>query len=240
MKKMLEKTLPVMIALVLIAASAAGAFAETVKGTVTYDGGDLDLEYSVEDIQDALGSLTPGDDVELEFTLKNNSGRAADWYVEDSVAKAFEESSEGTDGAYNYSLTYTSASGKTTEIYSNDVGGATSDTTIPKGLKQASSGSEEYFYLDRIANGKTGTLKLAVAIDGETLDNNYQASLAELDVNFAVEEPDDPETVTTSKPKTGDETRLIVYIVLFAIAALLLAGTAVLMFRSGKRGGADD
>jgi len=240
MRTMLKKTLPVMIALLLIAASAAGAFAETVKGTVTYDGGDLDLAYSTGDIRTALSSLVPGDDVELEFTLKNNSGRDTDWYVEDSVTKAFEESSGGTDGAYTYSLTYTSDSGKTTEIYSNDVGGETADTTIPKGLKQASSGSEEYFYLDRIAKGETGTLKLAIAIDGETLDNNYQASLAELDVNFAVEEPDDPETVTSGRPKTGDETRLTVYIVLFVIAAALLAVTGAIMLRSRKRGGSDD
>ena len=146
MKRILKKTLPVMFALVLISASALSVSAETVKGTVTYDGDAVALNYSTKDIKEALSGLTPGDDVELEFTLKNNSNKATDWYVEDSVIKAFEEgieeTTEGTNGAYEYNLVYTSASGKSTGIYSNEVGGDNSGTTVPKGLKQASSGSD--------------------------------------------------------------------------------------------------
>ena len=231
MKRILKKTLPVMFALVLISASALSVSAETVKGTVTYDGDAVALNYSTKDIKEALSGLTPGDDVELEFTLKNNSNKATDWYVEDSVIKAFEEgieeTTEGTNGAYEYNLVYTSASGKSTGIYSNEVGGDNSGTTVPKGLKQASSGSEKYFYLDRIGKGKTGTLKLAIAIDGETLGNNYQSAIADLDVNFAVEVPDEDDSTVTTSPKTGDYTQLSIYMALFAMALVLLAAVGI-------------
>lgn len=242
MKRMLKKTLPVMIALVMIGASALSVFAETVKGTVTYDGDDVNLNYSTKDIEKALSSLTPGDDVELEFTLKNNSKKATDWYVEDSVVNAFEESVKDGDanGAYDYSLTYTSPSGKSTEIYSNEVGGDNAGTTVPKGLKQASSGSEEYFYLDRIGKGKTGTLKLAIAIDGETLGNNYQASLADLNVNFAVEVPDEDGSTVTTSPKTGDYTQLGIYMALFGIALAMLAAVGICALRLRQKGGRDE
>ena len=139
----IRRALPLVLAILMIFGLAQTAMAETASGTVTYDGSSVDLAYSTKDIQAQLSSLTPGDEVDLEFTLANNSDTETDWYVEDSVTRAFEDGSAAADGAYSYSLSYTSSSGKTTEIYSSEVGGITSDTTMPAGLKQAAAGDSQ-------------------------------------------------------------------------------------------------
>lgn len=242
MKRLCRYAFPLMLAVIMATAMSQAVLAETVKGEVTYTGNELDLEYSTEDISAQLAKLTPGDEVDLQFKLVNDSDDKTDWYVEDDVIKAFEDSSSAENGAYTYKLSYTSSAGKTTEIYSSDVGGNNADTTVPKGLHQASSGSEEYFYLDRIGAGGTGTVTLSIAIDGESLRNDYQSTLADLKVSFAVEVPEDTDAIaTTSKgANTGDTTHLATYITLFVIAALLLAATLVYAKRAKEKGGSDE
>lgn len=240
MKRIIKKSFPLILAVVMAFGLAQSAMAETVTGTAVYDGSGVRLSYSAQDIKARLSSLTPGDDVTFEFTLSNTSGKAADWYVQDSVIRTFEDSTNASDGAYTYDLSYTSPAGKTTDLYSSEVGGITSDTTVPAGLHQAATGTDRYFYLDRIASGKTGTFKLSIAIDGETLRNDYQSTLADLQVNFAVEVPDEEDSTVTSNPKTGDDSGLTVYIVLFVAAAVLLAVIGVIALRMRKKGGSDE
>lgn len=100
MKRNIKKTFPLILAIMMICALAQSVLAESVSGTVTYDGNEVDLSYSTQDINARLASLTPGDEVDLEFILNNDSSDNTDWYVQDSVVKAFEDNSAAEDGAY--------------------------------------------------------------------------------------------------------------------------------------------
>ena len=55
------------------------------------------------------------------------------------------------------------------------------------GLHGATTTLKDYFYLDRMGDGDSGTVKLKVALDGETLVNDYQNTLARLQMDFATE-----------------------------------------------------
>ena len=105
---------------------------------------------------------------------------------------------------------------------------------------------DEYFYLDRLDTEKSGTVHLTVCLEGETQGNNYQNTLARLQMNFAVEEVEPSvltekekdkivkktvtgKTTTVSKtvvrnPKTGDTTNLLLF-----SAAALVSGIVLLI-----------
>ena len=73
---------------------------------------------------------------------------------------------------------------------------------------------------------KTGTVKLKVALDGETLVNNYQNTFARLQMDFATElvTSDSQEPGGTGRRrapvKTGDENRIVLYMSLMLASGL--------------------
>ena len=78
-------------------------------------------------------------------------------------------------------------------LYSSEtVGGE--DTAGGEGLHQATGALEDYFYLGRLESGEEGRVLLTVELEGETQGNDYQDTLARLQMNFAVEEVE-PNTV---------------------------------------------
>ena len=141
-------------------------------------------------------------------------------------------------GAYGYELIYVDPDGEETVLYSSDtVGGE--DTTGGEGLHQATGALEDYFYLGRLESGENGRVLLTVELEGETQGNDYQDTLARLQMNFAVEEVE-PNTVVeqgednvinrvvkkvvTTAPKTGDPTQM-----LGLCAAALVSGIVLLI-----------
>ena len=68
---------------------------------------------------------------------------------------------------------------------SDTVGGENSGSRV--GLKAATSGLEDFLYLDTLSPGQKGVLTLRVALDGETQGNDYMNTLASLQLNFAVD-----------------------------------------------------
>ena len=105
------------------------------------------------------------------------------------------------------------------------------------GLHGATTSLDDYFYLERMGNGDTGTVKLKVALDGQTQGNAYQNTLASLQMNFATELVKS----TTQVPgtgrdtiKTGDQTRVMLFIFMTLGAGLVLLLLAVMRFRSSR------
>ena len=47
-------------------------------------------------------------------------------------------------------------------------------------------GLDDYFYLGRLAKNDVGYVTLTLSVDGETQGNSYQATMAQLEMNFAV------------------------------------------------------
>ena len=143
-----------------------------------------------------------------------------------------------------------------TVLFDSDTVGGENSGAAGEGLHGATNALQDYFYLDTLENGQKGTITLEVALDGETQGNDYQDTLADLQMNFAVElrgdtpaTPQTPETPgtpeTPKKPgtpgtpgkliKTGDESRPVLLAVVMAGSGLVLLLFCILQWREGKR-----
>ena len=130
------------------------------------------------------------------------------------------------------------------------------------GLHEATKELERQFFLvDTLSKGQTGKVELTVTLEGETQGNDYQNTLADLTMEFAVERRPDPvydrrspkhrtvvrdgqiiydedvplaNLIQTDTVRTSDDNRLVVFTVLTLVSglALLLMG---LYCRKAKR-----
>ncbi len=236
------------LTVILVLASAAAAYADDREGAagwqVTFDGKKMDDNFTAAEMKDEINSLEPGDTVELTVTVKNTFDGQADWYMANKVTEILEKDNSIDGGIYDYLLTYTNKkTKKTTTLYSSEKFGGTGKNP---GLSGATQSLDEYFYLDRLGSGESGVVKLKVALDGETLTNNYQGTDAELRMDFAAEliREDAGNNGGRSESsgsgnrreviKTGDQSRVLVYVVMMLGAGLVLLLLAVLRMRKER------
>ncbi len=224
--------------------------------------------FSTADINDVVSGMQPGDNVIITLKLKNENPTATDWYMQNEVLYSLEDRSANKEtggGAYTYRLFYTDKSGAVETLFDSDtVGGENGDTVdemlshMGEGLHGATNALKDYFYLDTVQNGEGGMITLEVALDGETQGNSYQDTLADLQMNFAVElrddmpvrpNPEEPQPVDDTQPtpnpeggrgtgivKTGDESRLPLLAAVGAVSGLLLLIYCIYCFREHKKG----
>jgi hypothetical protein len=245
----MKKTiLCLVVAMAMVVGASFTTYAEEIQGSkswlVDFDGNNMNSNFKSSELtEEILNAIEPGDSIALQVTIKNSSDGTTDWYMTNEVLETLEESqSEANGGAYTYYLSYTDASGVETVLYnSEDVGG--DDTSGGEGLHQATNSTKDYFYLDRLEAGKSGAVHLIVSLDGETQGNDYQNTLAKLQMNFAVEKvtttvsatpsSDKPSTGTSAQPgksaastvKTGDPSQILLF-----CALLMLSGVVLLIF----------
>ena len=211
---------------------------------VTFDGKKMESNFTSADMSDEAGAMQPGDSVELTVTIKNTFDGEADWYMKNEVLESLEDAGDAAGGAYDYLLTYTDTSGKTTTLYSSEkFGGEGKIGGV--GLHGATRTLQNYFYLDRMKNATSGVVKLKVALDGETLVNDYQNTLARLQMDFATElvqpgtqapgqQPgQNPDTPGGRRDvvRTGDDTQIMLYVALMFASGLVLLCIVILRFR---------
>lgn len=122
--------------------------------------------------------------------------------------------------------------------------GGESTTGKLEGLHQATNTLNDYFYLDRLESGKSGTVTLKVTVEGETQNNDYQKTLAKLQMTFAVEKvtasvvkhtPGKVHTETrmiTNRVQTGDTAHILLFCLLGLTSGLVLLFIGV---KSSKR-----
>lgn len=238
---MRKKILCLVMAVIMTAGTALTAQAESFKGNpdwlVDFDGNKMNTNFKPAEMSEEIYKLLPGDSIDLQIKVKNSSDAATDWYMTNETLQSLEESqSVAEGGAYTYILSYRDAANKETVFYSSDAVGGEGSQKAGEGLHQATSSLKDYFYMDRLESGKTGTVHLSVTLEGETQGNTYQDTLAKLRVNFAVEKLSAPTVVkdkniekvikkyVTKNPKTGDTTR-----VLTICAAALASGLLLLI-----------
>lgn len=226
------------LAAALIFASSLTAQAEDRKGAsgwqVAFDGKKMKSNFNSSKINDEVIALQPGDSVELTIKLKNNYKSEVDWYMKNEVLETLEDAGEASGGAYDYLLTYTDKDKKTTTLYSSEKFGG--DGRINgEGLRGATKTLDNYFYLDRMKKSDTGVVKLKVALDGETLVNDYQNTIARLQMDFATElagngtgNGGNGSGNRREVIKTGDQTQMMLF-VLLTLGAGLVFLLAVLM-----------
>ena len=197
--------------------------------------------------------ILPGDSIELKVNVQNDSQEDTDWYMSNEVIKSLEEGSTAQGGAYGYQLRYVNAAGEETVLFDSDtIGGDSGEDSGEEALQEVTGSLEDYFYLDRLGSDQGGTVYLTVALDGETQGNDYQNTLAQLQMNFATEivEPDtvqgedkvinrtvkevDKTIYRTQRVKTGDESQTLLYSAIALVSGLVLLGLGIVALKKKK------
>lgn len=191
-------------------------------------------------LADAVSDMQPGDVNTVAVTIKNEHAAATDWYMTNEVIRSLEESVSVAHGSgYGYVLKYKGPSGQEKVLFNSDeVGGESStESDSGEGLHEATSSLEDWLYLDELKSGEHGLVTLQVSLDGETNNNAYQDTLADIKMNFAVEladastasgtpgTPGTPGSSTpsgSSLPKTGDYLDMLPLLILGGVGGVAL------------------
>ena len=187
---MKKKILCLLLAGILGTGMAVPAQAEELTGSTAwkaeFDGEGVQSNFTSQQMAEEVSGMLPGDSLELHMEVENSSGTDTDWYLSSEIVKSLEESNGNAQGgAYGYRLWYEDPKGEETLLFDSEaIGGEDGE----EALKEATRSLEEYLYLDTLAEGESGQVFLRVALDGETQGNSYQNTLAQLQLNFAVEE----------------------------------------------------
>ena len=236
---MKRQILAVIAAFVLLLGAVSPAYAETMTGakgmkvTVTPQG-EMVSNFKSSDVDVAEINIQPGDTVTFTVTLSNEYPEKLAWYMSNKVLKSLEEQSEygAKGGAYEYELSYINPAGAETAIFNNDTVGGEEYKGGLVGLHGATSALEDFFFLDELEPGATAEVRLVVSLDGESQNNIYQLTIADLMVNFAAEIRDT--TTTTRIVKTGDETQLMPLYIALGVSGAALLGVVIVDARRRK------
>lgn len=213
---------------------------ESVNQTVTFDGTNLTSSFDSQTIADAISNMEPGDQVDFEVTLVNNYTEKTDWWMRNEILQTFEDTrDEARAGGYSYYLTYTGSRGELVLFSSDEIGGSDADNpeNEKEGLNQVEGAIKDFFYLDALDAGQSGRVHLTIVLDGETQRNNYQDTLANLELQFGVEVNHvDPLIIEHhyKLPLTSDNTNLTPYLIALGICGLVILGIAIYRFRKEK------
>lgn len=269
-KKLLKILLTTVTALTLSLAMAMAAAAEVIpaldKYNVKYAGGDkLESNFRDSAIYMQASSMQPGDSTDIVLNVRNEYSDTTDWYMTNDVIKTLEDTRQAdalSGGAYTYQLSYKNlVTGKEKTIFSSDMVGGDSVSQAGEGLHEATDALKDWFYLDTLESGQNGVLTLHIMLDGETQGNDYQDTLAELKMRFAIElrepgeevpekepekEPDQPGKKKAKKSsgsssskkkvvKTGDDTIITPYLIAAGVSGLALLLLAIYSLRQRRR-----
>lgn len=232
---MKKKILCLAMMVMMVVGTTMTANAEDFKGSQTwlanFTGDKIESNFTSAAIADEILQILPGDTITLEVSIQNSFEDETDWYMTNEVLKTLEESKDVAEGgAYTYILNYKGADGTVKELYNSDtVGGEGNVTADLEGLHQATDSLEDYFFLERLDKGEKGTVSLFVKLDGETQGNDYQDTLARLQMNFAVEKVAGPIVV-----QTGDATNMMMYAGMALAAGMALFFVAFLNSRRNR------
>lgn len=190
-KKLFHLVLPgVLLAFMTMNVCAETSYGGSDWRVIFTDEKKMESSFKTSDINDTIYGIQPGDNAVIELSLKNENKTATDWYMTNKVLYSLEDrsaNSGATGGAYTYRLVYTDKDHTETVLFDSDTVGGDQNSGGREGLREATAGLEDYFYLDTLDTGDSGKITLEVALEGETQGNDYQNTLADLQMNFAVE-----------------------------------------------------
>lgn len=200
------------LALLLINGLTLPVYADSFQGGSGWqvkftDENKMESNFKTSDMDDSVSVLQPGDSVVFTINLKNENSTATDWWMTNEVLKSLEDGSPNgaSGGAYEYVLTYKDKTGEEVTLFDSDRVGGEDGYSGLEGLHAATIALDEYFYLDTLDFGQSGIVTLQVSLDGETQGNTYQDTLANLQMNFAVELNPDENTSTGWRLVNGED-----------------------------------
>lgn len=149
-------------------------------------------DFKSSDMYSEMSGMQPGDSVDIVMNLKNEYAGSVDWYMTNKVLKSLEDTRSShaglSGGAYTYRLKYrNNSTGAEKTLFDSDTVGGESASVEGQGLHEATGALKDWLFLDTFDKGGGGVLTLTVELEGETQGNDYQDTLAELQMNFAVE-----------------------------------------------------
>lgn len=233
--------LSILLSLVLLISLVAPARAEEFTGEAGWQveyNGKLVANFTTGAIAERVSELQPGDSITFTITLVTSADADTDWWMSNKVLQSFEDASAAAGGAYEYVLTFNGPSGNNVLYSSQTVGGE--NTTGGEGLHEATGALEDYFFLDTLSKGQTGTVTLEIALDGETQGNAYQGTLADIQLSFAVEEHvsntnPTPKPEKEDVPLTGDNNRPIIYLAALGGSGCILLALGFVALRRNRK-----
>ena len=217
---MKKRILCLAMTLFMVVGFAMPAHAQDFVGgdnwAVTFTGKEMNSNFTSAAMTEEILNIQPGDSITVKVSIKNEDKEKTDWYMTNEVLKTLEDSvSVAEGGAYTYVLTYKDTEGKETVLYSSETIGGEGEN-----LHQATEALENYFYLDRLESGESGSVQLYVQLEGETQGNDYQDTLARLQMNFAVEKVETKKVI--ENVKTGDTSQIMLFSGLALVSGLVL------------------
>ncbi len=192
---MKKKILGLLLVAGLVTSMPVAAFGEKLPGSSKWkvsftEAKEMESNFKATDLDEIIYGMQPGDTAVLKMNLENENPVTTDWYMTNKILYSLEDRSQNADtngGAYTYRLVYTDKDGEKRVLFDSDTVGGEGESKAGEGLRQATNALDDYLYLDTLATGDTGFLTLRVGLDGETQGNDYQDTLADLQMNFAVE-----------------------------------------------------
>lgn len=176
----------------LLMGSVQTAWAESYTGSgdrsVEFDGESMKSTFKSGSLADSFPEeFQPGDDITLTVHVKSTAPFPADWYMTSEILRTLEESRKGAaGGSCTYRLSW-QGPGEQRVLYDSETVGGEQENGTEAGLREVTESLEEFVYLDRLEKGESGTVYLYLKVDGETQGNDYQNTLADLQMNFAAE-----------------------------------------------------
>ena len=212
--------------------------------TFTAEGVMDDAALKEADLMYELSGLQPGDTMTIKINLKNENKETVDWYMYNKVIETLEDQNFDANGnpvasagAYTYNLTFTGPDGVEQDIYKSDTVGGDKENADNSfiGLYEATATLEDYFYMFTTKTGESGFVTLFVELEGETQGNDYQDTLAQLQMRFMVMVPDEESSTPPPSPNTGDASNILPYFIATGVSgAVILVLATVLVIRRKK------
>jgi hypothetical protein len=218
MSKKIKCILTILVSVMLAAAQYLPALAQSSEfsGSCEFDGKNINSDFKTGKIAETVTDMEPGDSASFTVKYTNNSSDKTDWYMSNKVIQTLEKAnsskkgvtSPGTgqaeNGGYTYELIHTDKDNKQTVLFSNrEVGGDARPGNM-QGLEQATNALDDWFYIQTIGKGESGSVTLNIELEGETQANDYMDTEGELELRFAVELTKDG-TVAPPGEKTPDK-----------------------------------
>ncbi len=230
-------TAVLLMSMILMVGLSSACWANSYKfdGNCKYNGSEITSNFSTEEWAAEQAGMEPGDELHYTVKYKNKSDETTYWYMRNSVLDTLEESKEQAEnGGYTYTLKNIGPGGKKTTLFDNsEVGGETKKADL-EGLKQATNATGEYFFIQELKPGETGTTTLYIKLDGETEVNDYMDTKGAVMLSYAVEKEGEGKTIVQHVPRTGDPTNILIFALIMA-AAVAAAILAILSWRRDRR-----
>lgn len=199
----------------------------------------MESNFKSSDIAKLVSGMQPGDSATISINLRNENTKKTNWYMQNETLTSLEDDTVAEGGAYTYRLTYTNKAGRVNTLYDSETVGGEKDNVSSdnEGLHQATDSLKDYFFLDTLDSGDSGKVELHVELDGETQNNLYQNTMADVQLNFAVDEVNDDITSRNQVVKTGDETNLLPLYGAMAVSGILLLVIACFSVKKREKEG---